>query len=447
MHMSWTHRTSRLNAVPIHLSCNKVEMNNTTSEPSYADFDDYRHNQRIVVVMRWYLILGWAAVNHWNATWDQSLLFVDLIGLAIVALNAWLHLKLRRGERVGRGIAIGMSVFDLVAITVGIGITNHFTNTFFILYYPALVGLALVTVSRRVSLLIVTIVGALYAAISIFLEPGLVLEIGDDRRLIARIFVMYILVFLANLIIRAERTKRAEAVDAERERTRENIELTAASQEERLRAAEQRYRIRREIHDGLAQSLYGLSLNIESIAAQAESTGAGKVGERLANLIPTARHALLETRHYIHDLSPMLSEQGDLRSAVENLAAEFQNISDIPIDLNIIKPDSGDGRLELEPEAATQICRIIQEALANVLRHSGASKVTVGLEHDPTGFKLWVEDDGKGFDRENISGGFGLGHIASRAEELGGSLEVISSKGSGTRILIELPPQKEVVSK
>ena len=422
-------------------------MNATTSEPSYADFEDYRHNQRIVVIMRWYLLLGWAALNHWNATWDLLLLYVDLIGLSIVVLNGWLHLKLNRGERVGRSIAVGMSTFDVIAITGGIAITNHFTNTFFILYYPALVGLALVTGSRRLSLLIVTMVAVAYAAISIFLEPGLVLEIGDDRRLIARIFVMYILVFLANLIIRAERIKRAEAVEAERERTRENIELTAASQEERLRAAEQRYRIRREIHDGLAQSLYGLSLNIESIAAQAESSGASKVGERLARLIPVARGALLETRHYIHDLSPMLSEQGDLRSAVENLAAEFQNISDIPVDLSIANPDSEDERLELEPEIATQICRIIQEALANVLRHSGASKVVISLEHKSTGFKMSIEDDGKGFDSASVTRGFGLGHIASRAEELGGKLELISSKGAGTRVLIELPPQKEVIQK
>ncbi len=57
-----------------------------------------------------------------------------------------------------------------------------------------------------------------------------------------------------------------------------------------------------------------------------------------------------------------------------------------------------------------------------------------------------VEDDGKGFDSANVSRGFGLGHIASRAEELGGKMEVISSEGAGTRIIIELPPQKEITA-
>ena len=435
-------------------------MNATASEPSYADFDDYRHNQRIVVILRWYLLVGWAVVNHWAAPWNQSLLYVDLIALALVVLNARLHLKLRRGEPVGRATAVVMSLFDVIAITAGIAITNRFTNSFFIMYYPALAGLALVTASRSVSLLFVTIVAGAYASISIFMTPGLVMANGDDRRLVARIFVMYILVFLANLIIRAERTKRAEAVEAERARASENLELVTASQEERLRAAEQRFRIRREIHDGLAQSLYGLSLNIESIAAQAESSGAVEVGERLAKLIPVARNALLETRHYMLDLSPMLSEQGDVRSALENLAAEFQNISDIEVDLNITNLNidgeqvagPGDAReqISLQPEVATQICRIIQEALANVLRHSGASKVTVNMEHRPTGITVSIEDNGKGFDSANVSGGFGLGHIASRAEELGGKFEVITSDGAGTRILIELPPQppqKEVTAK
>ena len=422
-------------------------MNATASEPSYADFDDYRHNQRIVVIIRWFLLGGWAIVNHWAAPYDQSLLYVDLIGLVIVALNARLHLKLRRGEPVGRATAIAMSLFDVIAITAGIAITNRFTNSFFIMYYPALVGLALVTAARSTSLIFVTAVTGAYASISIFMATGLVLDNADDRRLVTRIFVMYIVVLLANLIIRAERAKRAEAVEAERARTRENLELVAASQEERLRAAEQRYRIRREIHDGLAQSLYGLSLNIESIAAQAEKTGAVKVGERLAKLIPVARHALLETRHYIHDLSPMLAERGDFRSAIENLASEFRNIADIEVDLSIVNLKKEGENFELEPETATQICRIVQEALANVLRHSGASKVTVKLEHKPTGFNMSIEDDGRGFDSASVSGGFGLGHIASRAEELGGTSEVISREGAGTRVVIELPPQKEYTAK
>jgi len=432
-------------------------MNTTASEPSYADFDDYRHNQRVVVILRWYLLLGWGVINHWAAPLNQSLLYVDLIALVIIVLNARLHLRLIRGEPVGRVTAIVMSLFDVAAITAGIAITNRFTNSFFILYYPALVGLALVTASRAASLLFVTLVSGAYAAISIFMSPGLVIADGDDRRLITRIFVMYLLVVLANLIIRTERIKRAEAVDAERARAIENLELATASQREQLRAAEQRFRIRREIHDGLAQNLYGLSLNIESIAAQAESSGAVDIGGRLAKLIPVAKHALLETRHYMHDLSPMLSEQGDIRSALENLASEFHNISDIEVDLNITSlnadaeriADLGDteDQVSLEPEVATQICRIVQEALANVLRHSEASKVTVDVQFKPTGIDVSIEDNGKGFDSAGTSGGFGLGHIASRAEELGGKFRVISSEGEGTRILVELPPQKEIAAK
>lgn len=431
-------------------------MRTAVHEPSYANFDDYRHNQRVVVIVRWFLLGTWAAINHWNATWDLSLLYVDLIGLGSVALNARLHIKLRRGEPIGRATAIAMSLFDIASITTGIAITNRFANTFFIIYYPALMCLALVTESRRLSMLFVTMTAGAYALLSITLHPGLNISDGDDRRLAARIMVMYALVLGANLIIRAERAMRGEAVDAERERTRENLELATASHMAELKTTEQRFQIRREIHDGLAQSLFALSLNIESTAAQAESSGATEIGDRLVKLIPVARHALLETRHYMHDLSPMLSEQGNLRSAVENLAAEFRNIADIEVDLTItdsVDPvsdetasdDSANG-IALEPETATQICRIIQEALANVLKHSGATKVVLTLDHKSTGISLLIEDNGKGFDSESVSGGFGLGHIESRAKELGGTGEVVSDKGAGTRVLVELPPQKEITA-
>ena len=417
-------------------------------EPSYADFDDYRHNQRVVVIVRWFMLGSWAIINHWNADWNITLVFVDLIGLGLVGLNARLHLKLRRGERISRSLAIGMSLFDVIAITGGIAITNGFENTFFILYYPSLMGLALVTESRRLSVLFVTLVAGAYSMVSIVLHPGLDTSEGDDRRLMARIMVMYALVIAANLINRAERAKRAEAVGAELTRATENLRLVTASQEEKLRVAEQRLRIRREIHDGLAQSLYAISLNIESTAAMAESSGASDIGDRLVKLIPVTRHALLETRHYMHDLSPMLSEEGDIFSAVENLASEFGNISDIEVDLQIANSDvsglnNGNDELNVEPETATQICRIIQEALANVLKHSGATNVVLKMEHSSSVLSVIVEDNGRGFDREITSSGFGLEHISSRAEELNGTCEVISSEGKGTSVLISIPLEKE----
>lgn len=421
------------------------------NEPSYADFDDYRHNQRVVVIVRWFMLGSWATINHWNADWTQSLLFVDLIGVGLVGLNARLHMKLRRNEPINRSTAIIMGLFDVVAITGGIAITNRFENTFFILYYPALMGLALVTASRRLSVLFVSVTGVAYVLISITFSPGIDVDAGDDRRLAARIMVMYALVMAANLIIRAERNQRAEAVSAEQDRAVENLKIVTDSQEEKLRAAEQRYRIRREIHDGLAQSLYAISLNIESTAAMATSAGATNVGERLEKLIPIARHALLETRHYMHDLSPMLSELGDIRSAVENLATEFENISDIKVDLSMSSERDEDeaGKstsFNLSPESATQICRIIQEALANVLRHSGATRAVVNLSESSNEMIISVEDNGRGFDSDTVSSGFGIGHITSRAEELNGRCEVSSKQGEGTKILVTIPLIEEATA-
>lgn len=118
-------------------------------QPAYADFEDYRYMQRIVVVVRWFVIASWLAINHYRVTWDVTLLYVDLIGVGMVILNGWLHLRLRQDRPLSRRFAIGMSIADVVAITVGIAVTGRFDNIFFVLYYPALVGLALVVSSAR----------------------------------------------------------------------------------------------------------------------------------------------------------------------------------------------------------------------------------------------------------------------------------------------------------
>ena len=100
----------------------------------------------------------------------------------------------------------------------------------------------------------------------------------------------------------------------------------------------------------------------------------------------------------------------------------------------------------IRPESATQICRIIQESLANVLKHSGATKVTIQLEQTLSEIRMSVEDNGHGFDGDSTSGGFGLGHITARARELNGSCEVIGNKGNGTRVLVTIPFSEEEVA-
>jgi signal transduction histidine kinase len=404
------------------------------SRPAYADFEDYRYMQRIVVVVRWFVIVLWLVINHWRATVDDSLLFVDLIGVGVILLNGWLHWKLHRGRHVSRRVAVGMSIADVIAITAGMAITGRFENNFFVVYYPALVGLALVVSSARLSILLTAMTAAAYSSISILMHPGLDIDLKDERALATRIFVMFAIVIAANLVMRIERGRRAEAVAAERNIADENLQLEKKARDAELAAAEQRFRIRREIHDGLVQSLYALTLQLSSAATEAERTAPAPISDRLAKLVPLSRQTLLEARHYMHDLSPMLAGEGELHDVMENLCSEFESVTEIPVALTV----SGT-QIDVPIESEAQICRILQEALANVLKHSGARQVEVRLSYSDAGVTLCVQDDGRGFDIEGTKNGFGLESITTRAQELGGKAGIVSNPGEGTRVEVTVP--------
>ena len=111
-------------------------------------------------------------------------------------------------------------------ITAGLAISSGFSNTFFVLYYPALAMYAVVFTSFRLSFIWVTIVAIVYAALSLGIEPGVDFEMKEEKVLFTRIIVMYAVVAAVNLVSRFERIRRREAVERERELQRERIELS-----------------------------------------------------------------------------------------------------------------------------------------------------------------------------------------------------------------------------
>ena len=177
-------------------------------------------------------------------------------------------------------------------------------------------GLSLVFSSRRLSFAAVTLVAIAYGVVSITLDPGVSYSLKEEKVLVVRIASMYAVVVAANLMTRIERGRRREAVDAERVQAERNLELQRRTQVAELAAAEERHRIAREIHDGVAQSMYALSLNLETAADMAEREP-GALRERLRKLVPLAKQTLLEIRHYIYDLKPLLSGETDLGAVAE----------------------------------------------------------------------------------------------------------------------------------
>jgi signal transduction histidine kinase len=249
-----------------------------------------------------------------------------------------------------------------------------------------------------------------------------------------------------------------------------NAEL--AREKAELAAAGERARLAREIHDGVAQSLYMLTLNIEACAelaaaqgpgASDQGSGAGSAGaanaaaglppaasrdsasvasrppppalaQRLEQLLGLARQALWEVRHYIFDLKPMLGGDAPLAEMLRNPLREFQTIAGLPVELQ----SSGVER-PLEPRARAAVYRVLQEALANTFKHARASRVDVALRWEPAALSLEVRDDGRGFDPATVARGHGLDNLQQRAAEIGGTAGVESAPGRGTRVWLTVP--------
>ena len=269
--------------------------------PNYAVFDDYRYSQRIAVVVRWFVVATWLLlINYRSDVGGATLLILNGMGAALTVLNGYVQWRIWRGRPITRRYVLALSLTDLTIITAAIGLTTRFHNTFFPFYYPALLGVAVVFSSRRLSFAIVTAVAATYATLSLALEPGVSFDDAEERILVVRIVSMFAVVVAANLMSRIERTRRWEAVEAERVQSARNLELQRRAQEAELASQLERHRIAREIHDGIAQSIYALGLNLETCADLAERDNS-PLREQLQRLVPLAKKTLLETRHYIYD--------------------------------------------------------------------------------------------------------------------------------------------------
>jgi signal transduction histidine kinase len=214
-------------------------------------------------------------------------------------------------------------------------------------------------------------------------------------------------------------------------RIRTHLEL-ARARESRARDAERR-RVARELHDSVLQTLYGIALGAESIRSLAaqDPRAAPEVAEYVVQL---ARSALEEMRTLILELRPEVLEQDGLVASLRRLVAPMTSRYGIDVALE----------LDQEPSAAVEVkealFRIAQEALQNVARHAAAAHVRVALSSAPGRVALEVEDDGVGFDvGAEYTGHLGQKTMRERAELVGGTLDVRSVRGAGTRVLARVP--------
>jgi two-component system NarL family sensor kinase len=216
---------------------------------------------------------------------------------------------------------------------------------------------------------------------------------------------------------------------ATRERAHERFaEQTVAAQE-----AERR-RLARDIHDGISQRLVSLSYHLDAALTHLGrgDTGPTQVDLEVASgLVDTT---LDEARAAIGALRPPVLDDLGLAGALAALARELPGVEST-LDLD-------EHRLPDHIEIA--LYRIAQEALQNVLKHSGAGRVTLRLATGPADVRLAIGDDGAGFAPADLgppddTGGFGLASVRERAELIGGTVRVTTRAGEGTTIAVAAP--------
>lgn len=199
-------------------------------------------------------------------------------------------------------------------------------------------------------------------------------------------------------------------------------------------AVEERNRLAREIHDTLAQSLAGITLQLETadalLDAQPESAR-----QALQKALSLSRASLEDARSSVMDLRAAPLEKRTLAEALEALVSQRAAEMNLKARFEAV---GGDQPLPVRIEAA--VYRMVQEALTNVVRHSDAEHLTVRYTATPEQVSLLIEDDGKGFNTDEIpKGRFGLVGMNERARLLGGCLRVDSQPGGGTVLEIDIP--------
>jgi signal transduction histidine kinase len=199
---------------------------------------------------------------------------------------------------------------------------------------------------------------------------------------------------------------------------------------------EERNRLARELHDSVTQQLFSMTLTAQAARAHLEKNPQ-RAAQQLERLQETATAALAEMRALIFQLRPPALRDQGLVAALQQHAAMLAHRESLRIELNV----TGDERMARGIEQP--LYRIVQEALNNVIKHAQADQVSVGLEFGVDRVRLRVRDDGQGFDPDAPPSPSGrhLGVISmrERAAEIGGTMEILSSIGGGTEVVVTVP--------
>jgi signal transduction histidine kinase len=204
---------------------------------------------------------------------------------------------------------------------------------------------------------------------------------------------------------------------------------------ERLRRAreEERTKVARDLHDQIGQILTAIKLDLMWMSRRLPKAK-DEFHNRMSGAIGLINEGVESVRTICTGLRPGVLDDLGLAAAIEWQANEFASRTGIDCAVTVPGTD-----LSLDGDQATEIFRIFQECLTNVMRHAQAKSARVALYEEDGDLVLVVADDGKGFRESDLSDSLGLLGMKERAQVCGGNLEIASTPGKGTTVTLRVP--------
>ena len=385
----------------------------------WLDPDETAYAAHIAVWTRWFLWVGAMISLAIRPTFTDPQSIVQstpflILHVAAVTLNGWVHYRLVSRRTVTWRHLFVLSVLDITFVTATV-VDGGYDTIWFVGYYAALAAFAAVFTSPLLNLTWTTVAASIYVGVSLAVGSDMAIDGVDEKALYVRVVGMFGVVLAINFITGFQRHRARAAMDRERELQRERIELSQT------------------IHDTAAQTAFMIGLGID--AARRVAGGANEeLTARLDATSQLSRTAVWQLRHPI-DMGRIF-EGGGLAGTLDSHVATFRTITSASADLtrNGVEPP-------LSVEVRSLLFSIAHNALANALRHAGASRVLVELDFGRNELRLSVSDDGVGLPGDYEERGHGFANMRAYAGRLGGRL-IVEPRGAlgGASVTCVMPP-------